>query len=100
CLDWSERRYHLAGALGAALTARLFELQWIERRRPNRSVTVTGRGREGLRDQFGARARRQHQLVRPVALTRRPQATGWPMPRRLPSLSRNQAPRSADPLLG
>jgi DNA-binding transcriptional ArsR family regulator len=53
CLDWSERRYHLAGALGAALTARLFELQWIERRRPNRSVTVTAPGREGLADHFG-----------------------------------------------
>jgi DNA-binding transcriptional ArsR family regulator len=53
CLDWSERRYHLAGALGAALTARLFELQWIERRRPNRSVTVTALGRDGLSDHFG-----------------------------------------------
>jgi DNA-binding transcriptional ArsR family regulator len=53
CLDWSERRYHLAGALGAALTARLFELQWIERRRPNRSVTVTELGREGLAEHFG-----------------------------------------------
>ena len=53
CLDWSERRYHLAGALGAALTARLFEVQWIERRRSNRSVTVTALGREGLADHFG-----------------------------------------------
>jgi DNA-binding transcriptional ArsR family regulator len=53
CLDWSERRYHLAGALGAALTARLFELRWIERRRPNRSVTVTARGRDGLRARLG-----------------------------------------------
>ena len=29
CLDWSERRHHLAGALGVALTNRLFELEWI-----------------------------------------------------------------------
>src|SRR5215207_5241104 len=31
CLDWSERRFHLAGALGSAVTARLFELGWVER---------------------------------------------------------------------
>lgn len=31
CLDWSERRHHLAGNLGAAIAARLFELKWIER---------------------------------------------------------------------
>ncbi|WP_218916979.1 hypothetical protein [Brevibacillus massiliensis] len=30
CLDWSERRHHLAGSLGAALTRRLLELGWIE----------------------------------------------------------------------
>jgi DNA-binding transcriptional ArsR family regulator len=53
CLDWSERRDHLAGALGAALPARLFELQWIERRRPNRSVTVTVAGRQALSEHFG-----------------------------------------------
>jgi DNA-binding transcriptional ArsR family regulator len=48
CLDWSERRYHLAGALGAALTNRLFELHWIERA-SGRSVRVTASGRRGLR---------------------------------------------------
>jgi len=48
CLDWSERRYHLAGALGAALAERLFELGWIERRKATRAVAVTARGREGL----------------------------------------------------
>jgi DNA-binding transcriptional ArsR family regulator len=40
CLDWSERELHLAGALGAALTARFFELGWIRRREGNRSVEV------------------------------------------------------------
>jgi DNA-binding transcriptional ArsR family regulator len=48
CLDWSERRYHLAGALGAALTRRLFELRWIERS-TGRAVRVTANGRRGLR---------------------------------------------------
>ena len=46
CLDWSERRYHLAGALGAALTRRLFEIRWIERR-AGRVVRVTADGRRG-----------------------------------------------------
>jgi DNA-binding transcriptional ArsR family regulator len=48
CLDWSERRYHLAGALGAALTRRMFEMRWIERT-SGRAVCVTADGRRGLR---------------------------------------------------
>jgi DNA-binding transcriptional ArsR family regulator len=44
CVDWSEREPHLAGALGAAITARLLELGWIERRETNRSVAVTAKG--------------------------------------------------------
>jgi DNA-binding transcriptional ArsR family regulator len=46
CLDWSERELHVAGALGAALTARLFELGCIVRRDGTRSVEVTETGRE------------------------------------------------------
>jgi DNA-binding transcriptional ArsR family regulator len=48
CLDWSERDLHLAGALGAALTERLFDLGWIKRRDGNRSLEVTNLGREWL----------------------------------------------------
>ncbi len=40
CLDWSERELHVAGALGAALASRFFELGWIRRRDGNRSVEV------------------------------------------------------------
>jgi DNA-binding transcriptional ArsR family regulator len=46
CLDWSERELHVAGALGAALTARLFELGCVARRDATRSVAVTKTGRE------------------------------------------------------
>jgi DNA-binding transcriptional ArsR family regulator len=53
CLDWTERRRHLAGALGAMMTRRCFELGWIERRRDSRAVAVTLRGGEGFRDVFG-----------------------------------------------
>jgi DNA-binding transcriptional ArsR family regulator len=44
CLDWSERELHVAGSLGAALTARLVELGCIARRDGTRSVAVTERG--------------------------------------------------------
>jgi DNA-binding transcriptional ArsR family regulator len=50
CLDWSERRDHLAGSLGAALADRLLALGWIERRRDTRAVRITDAGRRGLRD--------------------------------------------------
>ena len=53
CLDWSERRHHLAGSLGAALTNRLFELRWIERLPDGRAVRVTGAGIKGLSAKFG-----------------------------------------------
>lgn len=48
CLDWSERRNHLAGAFGAALTEWLFEQRWIERSVQSRAVRLTEVGREGF----------------------------------------------------
>ncbi len=54
CLDWSERRRHVAGALGAALASRLFELGWLRRRETNRSVEVTEIGRAKLKTEFGS----------------------------------------------
>ena len=53
CLDWTERRPHLAGAVGAALAERCFALGWIERLRDSRAVRVTPKGRSGLRAAFG-----------------------------------------------
>lgn len=55
CLDWSERRHHLAGSLGAALTSRLFELEWIRRLPGTRAVAVTDQGIEGFSNHFGVR---------------------------------------------
>ena len=48
CIDWSERRPHLAGSLGAALASSLFELGWIRRINESRAVKVTSKGRDGL----------------------------------------------------
>jgi DNA-binding transcriptional ArsR family regulator len=53
CLDWTERRAHLGGALGAALTARMLQLGWIERGASRRSVRVTSAGQSGLAATFG-----------------------------------------------
>jgi DNA-binding transcriptional ArsR family regulator len=52
CLDWSERRHHLAGALGAVFLDRLFELRWIERMDSSRAVRLTDPGRSGLRERL------------------------------------------------
>ena len=51
--DWTQRRPHLNGALGAAVTARLLELGWIEYGPSKRAVKVTGPGRDGLAGTFG-----------------------------------------------
>ena len=56
CIDWTQRRGHLNGALAAAVTTRLFELGWIERGsggQRHRSVRVTPAGTEGLARTFG-----------------------------------------------
>ncbi len=52
CLDWSERRPHLAGALGAALADRSFELGWIARVRDSRALKISARGERGFREVF------------------------------------------------
>lgn len=53
CLDWSERRHHVAGALGAAFTNRLFELAWIQRVPDGRAVRVTENGLKGFQHELG-----------------------------------------------
>lgn len=48
CLDWSERRDHLAGAAGAAIATMLLDRHWIARLDDTRAVRLTQRGRDGL----------------------------------------------------
>jgi DNA-binding transcriptional ArsR family regulator len=53
CLDWSERRPHLAGALGAALCSRLLAMGWVARRSKTRALRITERGERELRERLG-----------------------------------------------
>jgi DNA-binding PadR family transcriptional regulator len=53
CLDWSERRHHLAGALGVAMTKRFFELNWIIRVRQSRAVRLSPLGQSALSEELG-----------------------------------------------
>ncbi|QUL53758.1 winged helix-turn-helix transcriptional regulator [Paenibacillus tritici] len=52
CLDWSERRPHLAGALGNALLERLLELNWIQRLPKTRAIIITSEGKIGFKEVF------------------------------------------------
>jgi DNA-binding transcriptional ArsR family regulator len=53
CLDWSERRPHLAGRLGAALFDRALDLGWVTRIRESRALDITRAGRLGFAKRFG-----------------------------------------------
>ncbi len=53
CLDWTERRPHIAGTVGAALAKRCFDLGWTELQKDSGAVTVTAPGKRGFRETFG-----------------------------------------------
>jgi len=53
CLDWTERRDHLAGPLGVGLAKGLLELGWLRRKPGTRALRVTVEGARGFRDRFG-----------------------------------------------
>jgi DNA-binding transcriptional ArsR family regulator len=53
CLDWSERRPHIAGRLGAALLDRVLDLRWITRTPESRALRITRAGELGFGGTFG-----------------------------------------------
>jgi DNA-binding transcriptional ArsR family regulator len=57
CLDWSERKEHIGGALGAALADKFIENGWVKRDRDSRLVRVTRSGLNGLGSEIGLRWR-------------------------------------------
>ena len=57
CLDWSVRRHHLAGAVGAAVLSRFLALGWARRAKGSRVVTFSDAGERALRERFGVPGR-------------------------------------------
>jgi DNA-binding transcriptional ArsR family regulator len=55
-IDWSERRHHIAGELGAAIARRLFDLEWIIRTPSSRAIRLTTTGQQALQDEFAIRS--------------------------------------------
>jgi hypothetical protein len=54
CLDWSERRPHIAGALGAAIADLFFSRGWTRRRSDGRAVDLTPAGERALSKVFAS----------------------------------------------
>jgi len=55
CLDWSERRPHLAGSIGAAILDQVLAAGWLRRSEGSRALQVTPVGQRGFHDRFGLR---------------------------------------------
>jgi hypothetical protein len=56
CVDWSEQRHHLAGALGAAVCRAAEDADWIRRRPGGRAVALTPAGERAFREALGVQA--------------------------------------------
>lgn len=55
CEDWSERRPHLAGAVGAALLEAALQREWVTRELESRALEITRRGRREKQERLGVR---------------------------------------------
>jgi DNA-binding transcriptional ArsR family regulator len=55
CLDWSERRPHIAGVVGAAICAHSMDKGWTRRQPDTRAVLLTPKGEQVFRETFGAK---------------------------------------------
>jgi hypothetical protein len=58
CVDWSERRPHVGGALGAALLALAVRRKWVDRDLDSRVLSVTPAGRREMKARFGVEVAR------------------------------------------
>jgi hypothetical protein len=78
CVDWSERRPHLGGALGAAVLDVAFKRKWLVRDLDSRALNITEVGRRELSARFGICLERaaaltgSHPQVRPSVAAIRP----------------------------
>jgi len=53
CLDWSERKFHMGGAIGAAFLGIAFKKKWLVQELDSRALNVTSVGRREFRTRFG-----------------------------------------------
>lgn len=60
CLDWSARRPHLGGAVGAELLRHIFSKGWARRAKDSRVVTFSAAGEAALRSRFGGERNSRH----------------------------------------
>lgn len=60
CLDWSERKHHLAGSLGNALLECFLELGWLQRKSGSRALLLTEIGRNGFAEIFDLDIENKH----------------------------------------
>src|SRR5262249_47449356 len=66
CLDWSERRYHLKGLVGARILDRLWELGWFKCVSNSRALQLTSSGRAGLAEIFQIEINNEGVVCQPV----------------------------------
>jgi DNA-binding transcriptional ArsR family regulator len=57
CMDWSERRHHLAGALGTAMLSQFCDLRWVSRSAKSRAIRITPLGERNFQALFKLRER-------------------------------------------
>lgn len=55
CLDWSERRHHIAGSLGAALLKKMIADDWVRKAKNSRIIIVTGKGEKKFSEMLDIR---------------------------------------------
>jgi DNA-binding transcriptional ArsR family regulator len=52
CLDWSERRNHIAGSIGSLLLNKMISEDWLRKTKDSRAITITGKGEKELWKNF------------------------------------------------
>ncbi|MGF2413790.1 MAG: ArsR/SmtB family transcription factor [Ferruginibacter sp.] len=52
CLDWSERRHHIAGSLAAALLDKMLLSDWVRRTKNSRAIVITSKGQLNFNSKF------------------------------------------------
>jgi DNA-binding transcriptional ArsR family regulator len=59
CVDWTEQRHHLSGALGRSVLDRFLTARWVRRVPRGRALTITDAGRRALTESFGIETARE-----------------------------------------